>query len=93
MLSREPQVESKVTELNAVSQWRREEADMVCVRAAMDSGALDPVAPPSMAPGVLIQESPGSNVGQLYGGATGHKIPNMGEQQIVGPYPEAQTGR
>ena len=72
------------TELNVVQQWRCEENNMVCVRAAVDSGSLDCVGPPTMAPGVPIKESKGSRKGQQYGSASGHKIPNMGEQNIIG---------
>ena len=86
-LSREPREPSPITELNAVGQWRQVDENMVRVRAAMDSGALDAVAPPSMAPGVAIQDSAGSRMGQHYGSASGHRIPNLGEQRITGVVP------
>ena len=86
-LSREPREPSPITELNAVGQWRQVDENMVRVRAAMDSGALDAVAPPSMAPGVAIQDSAGSRMGQHYGSASSHRIPNLGEQRITGVVP------
>ena len=46
--------------LNALS-WRDEShPQWVRMRSVMDSGAAQSVAPPSMAPGVPIEESPGS---------------------------------
>ena len=86
-LSREPAENHSVTELNAVGQWRQVENNMVRVKAALDSGALDPVAPPTMAPGVAIKDSNGSRTGQHYGSASGHRIPNLGEQHITGVVP------
>ena len=86
-LSREPPEQGPITELNAVGQWRQVEENLVRVRAAMDSGALDAVAPPTMAPGVMIQDSAGSKMGQHYGSASGHRIPNLGEQHITGVVP------
>ena len=52
----------------------------------MDSGTLDSVAPPSILPGVTIKDSEGSRSGQNYGSATGHRAPNLGEQQFVGTF-------
>ncbi len=50
--------------LNAIS-WRDEShPQWVRVRSVMDSGAAQSVAPPSMASGVLIEASPGSQRGQ-----------------------------
>ena len=48
----------------------------------MDSGAAQSVAPPSMAPGVIIAESPGSQRGQHYVSASGGRLPNMGQQKL-----------
>ena len=48
----------------------------------MDSGAAQSVAPPSMAPGVPIEESPGSQRGQQYVSASGDRMPNMGQQKL-----------
>ena len=48
----------------------------------MDSGAAQSVAPPSMAPGVVIEASPGSQRGQHYVSASGGRLPNMGQQRM-----------
>ena len=48
----------------------------------MDSGAAQSEAPPSMAPGVVIAESPGSQRGQHYVSASGGRLPNMGQQKL-----------
>ena len=48
----------------------------------MDSGAAERVGPPTMAPGVPIQESPGSRRGQAYIAARHERIPNRGQQVL-----------
>ena len=48
----------------------------------MDSGPAQSVAPPSMAPGVSIEASPGSQRGQHYVSASGGRLPNMGQQKL-----------
>ena len=48
----------------------------------MDCGTAESVAPPSMAPGVPIEESPGSRKGQHYVSASKERLPNMGQQQM-----------
>mgnify|MGYP005679304799 CR=1 FL=1 len=48
----------------------------------MDSGAAQSVAPPTMAPGVIIEDSPGSLRGQHYISASGGRLPNMGQQRL-----------
>ena len=68
--------------LNAIS-WRDEShPQWVRVRSVMDSGAAQSVAPPSMAPGVTITASPGSQRGQHYVSACGGRLPNMGQQKM-----------
>ena len=54
----------------------------VTPRILMDSGAAQSVAPPSMAPGVVIEASPGSQRGQHYVSASGGSLPNMGQQKM-----------
>ena len=54
----------------------------VRIRTAMDSGAADSVAPPSMAPQVAINESPGSKRGQCYVSASAGRMPNMGQKVL-----------
>lgn len=53
------------------------------IRACMDSGAVDSVAPASIAPHVPLQESTGSARGQKYSTADGTSIPNRGEKTFV----------
>ena len=48
----------------------------------MDSGAVDLVAPSTMAPGVSIVPSPGSRRGQNYQSASNERIPNLGQQTL-----------
>ena len=48
----------------------------------MDSGAADSVAPPTMAPKVAVQESPGSKRGQCYVSASAGRMPNMGQMVL-----------
>ena len=68
--------------LNAIA-WRDEShPQWVRVRSVMDSGAAQSVAPPSMAPGVSIEASPGSQRGQHYVSASGGRLPNMGQQKL-----------
>ena len=68
--------------LNAIS-WRDEShPQWVRVRSVMDSGAAQSVAPPSMAPGIIIEASPGSERGQHYVSASGGRLPNMGQQKM-----------
>ena len=52
------------------------------VASFMDSGACQSVAPANMAPGVVIEESEGSRMGQHYSSATGHKSANLGQQTL-----------
>ena len=52
------------------------------VRSVVDSGASAPVAPPSMAPNVPVEPSPGSRRGQKYASASKHKIKNLGQQKL-----------
>ena len=52
------------------------------IKTVMDSGAAESVAPPSMAPGVTIEESPGSIRGQHYVSASAGRLPNMGQQRL-----------
>ena len=50
----------------------------------MDSGAVDSVAPPSIAPSVEITPSVGSRAGLTYNTAGGTKIANLGEKIVMG---------
>ena len=63
--------------------WRDESnPNWVKIRTVMDSGAAVSVAPSSMAPGVTIEESPGSPRGQHILSASKDRVPNMGQQRM-----------
>ena len=63
--------------------WRDEsDPNWVRIRTVMDSGAAESFAPPSMAPGETIEESPGSKRGQHYISASKERLPNMGQQRM-----------
>ena len=67
------------TPLHSVS-WRDEShPQWVRIRTVMDSGAADSVAPPTLAPQVTIDESPGSRRGQCNVSASAWRMPNMGQ--------------
>ena len=53
--------------------------DYVMIEGILDSGAVAHVLNPEDAPGYAVKESPGSKRGQMYTGADGGKIANMGE--------------
>ena len=50
--------------------------------AVVDSGAVDSVAPPSLAPHVPLRQSAGSRAGKAYFTADGTRLPNQGEKVI-----------
>ena len=52
------------------------------VESVVDSGAAAPVAPPSMAPHVQVEESEGSKRGQKWTSASKHTLKNLGQQRI-----------
>jgi hypothetical protein len=75
-------VEKSPEILSATSTWKGSEGGWTCVRTVMDSGAVDSVAPTSMAPGARIVPSPGSIRGQNYLSASNERIPNLGQQTL-----------
>ena len=69
--------------LLAMGEWRSEhDGDWVSVDSVVDSGAVKPVAPPSMAPGLPKRTSAGSRAGHSFSTATGAEIKNLGEQEL-----------
>ena len=72
---------ASVKELNSV-EWRQETEGWVKVKGAMDSGATESVAPPSMCPQYMVTPSPGSIADVNYVSASGDLIPNLGEQVL-----------
>ena len=76
-------VDTPLHAVPAAVSWKDEShPSWVKIRTVMDSGAAQSVAPPSMAPGVIIEESPGSQRGQHYISASGGRLPNMGQQKL-----------
>ena len=59
----------------------------------MESGAAQSVAPPSMAPGVPIEESPGSQRGQQYISARKERLRIIGQQTLKVTTYEGQQGK
>ena len=63
--------------------WKDEsDPEWIRLRTVMDSGSAESVGPPSMAPRIQIQESPGSKRGQAYIAAGHERIPNLGQQLL-----------
>ena len=60
----------------------RSDGEWVNVRAVMDSGASESVAPSDMCPQYKIMESESSRAGVSYRSASNDKIPNLGEQLL-----------
>ena len=52
------------------------------IEAAVDSGAVDSVAPPGLFEG-LLKPSPMSKSGRKHRGPDGSRIPNLGQQAVV----------
>ena len=73
---------SEPVPLPALSWKDESHPQWVRIRTVMDSGAAESVAPPSMAPGVVMEESPGSQRGQHYISASAGRLPNMGQQRL-----------
>eukprot|EP00971_Amphidinium_carterae_P337087 6473751-Amphidinium_carterae.1 len=65
-----------------VTQWKQRGPEWTEIRAVVDSGASESVAPPGMAPNFPMRESVGSRRGQHYVSASGNRIPNLGEQHL-----------
>ena len=59
----------------------------------MDSGVARSIDPPSMAPGVPIEESEMSKVGQWFISASNQRIPNMGQQPLRAVTNEGRQGK
>ena len=68
--------------LNAMTPWKGQANGWTCIRTVMDSGAVDSVAPTTMAPGAVVVPSPGSLRGQNYLSASNERIPNLGQQTL-----------
>ena len=65
-----------------VSRWNRDDRDIVGVEVTVDSGAVDTVGPPSVAPGIPVRETKASRSGMHYRAANNMKIPNLGEKKL-----------
>ena len=73
-------VEAQDEMINVMAPWMDKEGEWTCIKSAIDSGAVDSVAPATMAPNVEVRESAGSRRGQNYLSASGEIIPNQGQQ-------------
>ena len=74
--------------------WReKSEPGWICIKTVMDSGASKSVAPRKMAPGVPIEESPGSKRGQSYISASKEGLPNPGHQRLNVVTDEGRPGK
>ena len=78
----QPQLQQQQPQVVAAVNYKREESGWTCVRVIPDSGAVESVAPCSMAPAYQVQQSEGSSCGQMYATASGDEIPNQGEQVL-----------
>ena len=74
--------EQETQTLNAVEHWKGTEGQWTRVKTVVDSGAVDSVAPTTMAPTVEIQSSPGCRRGQYYLSASGDRLANLGQQRL-----------
>ena len=63
--------------------WSTEEQGWTKVNSTMDSGCVDHVSPPSVAPNVPICPSDMSRKGRAYQVANGEDLPNMGEKTVT----------
>ena len=79
--------------LHALSWKDESHPQWVRIRTVMVSGAAESVAPPSMAPGVVMEESPGSQRGQHYISASAGRLPNMGQQRLQVKTNEARDSK
>ena len=64
--------------------------ERVGIEVTVDSGAVDTVGPPTVAPGIPIRETAASRSGMHYTAANNMKIPNLGENKIEGINEEGQ---
>lgn len=70
-------------DLKSGRHWEEQvEPQWVRVKSIVDSGAVQSIALPSMAPGVPVEESYMSKAGGSYISANNHRIPNMGQQAV-----------
>ena len=74
--------ESEEPILGAVEHWKAPSGDWTCIKTVVDSGAVDSVAPLTMAPAAEVKSSPGCQRGQHYLSASGDRLANMGQQTL-----------
>ena len=79
-LARLPHSESTKSRGVMAVGWMEQSGEWIKVKACMDSGCIEHVAPPEIAPGVAATPSELSMAGQCYSVANGEDIPNVGEK-------------
>ena len=83
-LSEIPRLVDTLDQWTTVSRRNRHARGRVGVEVTVDSGAVDTVGPPSVAPGIPIRETAASRSGMHYRAANNMKIPNLGGKQLEG---------
>ena len=78
-------IESKVK-----PTWRTDAGKRWKVKMTVGSGAVTPVVPTNLVPGIKYQETEKTRQGPHYRVANGGRIPNRGEVAIKGVTPEGQ---
>ena len=73
-----------------VSRRNGDHRDRVGFEVTVDSGAVDTVGPPSVAPGIPVRKTEASRSGMHYRAANNMKIPNLGEKKLQGITEEGQ---
>ena len=68
-------VEAYHERIHVMSPWMRKAGESTCIRSVIDSGAVDSVAPATIAPNVEVKEPAGSRRGQNYLFTSGGIIP------------------
>ena len=83
-----PRLVDTLDQWTTVSRRNRDDRDRVGVEVTVDSGAVDTVGPPSVAPGIPIRATEASRSGMHYRAANNMKIPNLGEKKLQGIHEE-----
>ena len=72
--------------------WMEQSGEWVKVKACVDSGCIEHVAPPEIAPGVETTPSELSKAGMCYSVANGEDIPNVGQKTFEAVTEGGQSG-
>ena len=85
-----PRLVGTLDQWTTVSRRNRDVRERVGIEVTVDSGAVDTVGPPTVAPGIPIRETAASRSGMHYRAANNMKSPNLGEKKIEGINEEGQ---